>query len=182
MARVTVSVKLIDPTSIVTNADADRAVAEFAPEHLYMRREQITVEERAALGPGTTRPAGSIVKRRSRGGGATTGSTLRALAGLLNAAGHARGAPPGGVETLGTQTGLQQLLALLGTLAALGLRAAEEVRQLGIALALRVPDVRLEPKNVAETSLREPNDVVVLVLRSRDRAGFPVHHGSSKDR
>jgi hypothetical protein len=50
--------------------------------HPQRADSSLTVEERAALGPGTTRPAGSIVKRRSRGGGATTGPTLRALAGL----------------------------------------------------------------------------------------------------
>src|SRR5436190_1141384 len=84
-------------------------------------------------------------------------------AGLASKAAVAPSVP---IPVLGTQTSLQQLLALLGTLAALGLSATEEVRQLAVALPLRVPDVGLKPKNVAETGFCEPDDVVVLVLRS----------------
>jgi hypothetical protein len=44
----------------------------------------------------------------------------------------------------------QQLLALLGTLAALGLGLAEEGGELGVALAFGVLDVGLQPQGVAQ--------------------------------
>jgi hypothetical protein len=44
----------------------------------------------------------------------------------------------------------QQLLALLGALAALGLGLAEEGGELGVALALGVLDVGLQPQSVAQ--------------------------------
>jgi hypothetical protein len=47
----------------------------------------------------------------------------------------------------------QQLLALLGALAALGLRLAEERGELGVALAFGVLDVGLQPQGVAEAGL-----------------------------
>jgi hypothetical protein len=56
------------------------------------------------------------------------------------------------------------VLALLGALAALSLRAAEEVRELGIPVPLGVLDVGLESQRVREALLCEPDDVVVLVL------------------
>jgi hypothetical protein len=37
------AVKLIDPTSIATTGDADRALATLAEQRPYMRPEQITV-------------------------------------------------------------------------------------------------------------------------------------------
>src|SRR5687767_9359759 len=62
----------------------------------------------------------------------------------------------------------QQLLALLGALAAGALGAAEELGEIAVAVALCVLDVGLEPENVAQALLGEPDDVVVLVLGSRE--------------
>src|SRR4051794_38354472 len=62
-------------------------------------------------------------------------------------------------------------LALLGALAAFALRAAEEVREILVAVTLGVRRVLLEAQCVAQALLREPDDVVVLVLRAGDLAG-----------
>src|SRR3954447_14909682 len=70
------------------------------------------------------------------------------------------------------QAALQQSLALLGSLLALMLSLAEEVRQLRVVLALRVLDVGLEAQGVVETRFGEPDDVVVLVLGAGDVAGL----------
>src|SRR5687767_10684915 len=67
---------------------------------------------------------------------------------------------------------LEQLLALLGALAAGALGAAKELGEITIAVALCIVDVGLEPENVAQALLGEPDDVVVLVLRPRDLAGL----------
>src|ERR671914_2511878 len=66
----------------------------------------------------------------------------------------------------------QHLLALLGSLAALALRAPEEIGELVVAVALRVLGVGLEPQDVRQALLGEPDDVVVLVLRAGDLAGL----------
>ena len=66
----------------------------------------------------------------------------------------------------------QELLALLGALAALALRTAEEVGELVVTVALGVLDVVLQAKRIAQLLLGEPDDVVVLVLRAGDLAGL----------
>jgi hypothetical protein len=57
---------------------------------------------------------------------------------------------------------------LLGTFATLALRAAEELRELGVAFPLGVLDVGLETEHVAKAGFDEPDDVVVLVRRAGD--------------
>src|SRR5918998_2758698 len=69
----------------------------------------------------------------------------------------------------------QQLLALLGAPTARLLRTAEEIRELGVPVALGVLPVRLESQHVAQALLGEPDDVVVLVLRAGDVAGLARH-------
>src|SRR4051812_48518579 len=64
------------------------------------------------------------------------------------------------------------LLALLGALAALTLRAAEEVGELVVAVPLGVLDVGLEAQRVVQALLHEPDDVVVLVLGAGYLAGL----------
>src|SRR6187551_1005906 len=71
-----------------------------------------------------------------------------------------------------SETRAQHLLALLGSLAARLLCSPEEFRELGVSLALGVLDVGLEPQNVAQTLLREPDHVVVLVLGAGDLSGL----------
>src|ERR671930_553898 len=66
----------------------------------------------------------------------------------------------------------QELLPLLGALAALALSAAEEVRELRISVPLGVLDVRVEPQHVPQALLDEPDDVVVLVLGAGDLPGL----------
>src|SRR3954452_5167581 len=66
----------------------------------------------------------------------------------------------------------QQLLALLGALAARLLSAAEELGEVGIALAVGVLGVGLEAEHVVEALLGEPDDVVVLVLGARHVTGL----------
>src|SRR5919108_598153 len=66
----------------------------------------------------------------------------------------------------------QELLALLATLAAGTLRAAEELGELRVAGALGVLDVGLEAKRVAQRLLGEPDEVVVLVGGAGDLAAF----------
>src|SRR5215213_7806898 len=73
------------------------------------------------------------------------------------------------------QTGLEQRLALLGALAALALRAAEELCELVVAVALRIGPVLLHPQCVAQALLGEPDEVVVLVLRASDLATLCRH-------
>src|SRR5215213_5237068 len=73
------------------------------------------------------------------------------------------------------QTGLEQRLALLGALAALALRAAEELCELVVAVALRIGPVLLHPQCVAQALLGEPDEVVVLVLRAGDLATLGRH-------
>jgi hypothetical protein len=70
------------------------------------------------------------------------------------------------------QPGPEQLLALLGALAALALGPAEEVGQLAVAVAFGVLDVALQPQGVAQARLGEPDDVVVPVLGPGDLAGL----------
>src|SRR4051812_10680181 len=66
----------------------------------------------------------------------------------------------------------QHALRLLGTLAAVGLGLAEELGQLLVAVSFCVVDVLLQTEGVAEARLREPDQVVVLVLRPGDVAGL----------
>src|SRR5215218_1697606 len=80
-------------------------------------------------------------------------------------------------RSVSAQPGAQQCLPLLGALPALALRAPEEVGQLGVAVALRVLHGRIEPEHGVEALLDEPDDVVILVLRAGDAAGFLAAHG-----
>ncbi len=57
----------------------------------------------------------------------------------------------------------EQVLSLLGALAALRLRPPEEVSQLGVAVAVGVLDVGSQAQRIAQALLGEPDDVVVLV-------------------
>src|SRR5207248_113183 len=77
----------------------------------------------------------------------------------------------------GRQTLSEQVLALLSALAARRLRAAEELGQIRVALALGVLDIGLEAQHIAQRSLSEPNEVVILVLSPGDIAGL-LSHGS----
>jgi hypothetical protein len=72
----------------------------------------------------------------------------------------------------GGQPRAQQLLAHLGALAAVRLRLAEQVGHLGVALAVCVLDVGLQPQRVAQARLDVPDQVLVLVLRPGHGAGF----------
>src|SRR5205823_5690520 len=73
-------------------------------------------------------------------------------------------------------------------LAAIGLRFAEELRQLAIALALRVLNVGLQPQRVVQAFFGEPDQVVILVRCPSDLAGlvsshaFLHVHGPGQDR
>src|ERR671911_161970 len=86
---------------------------------------------------------------------------------------------PPAASAAGGQAGGHQLLALLRALAALVLRLAEELRELVVALALGVLDVRLESQGVAEARLREPDDVVVLVFGAGDMTGLGGAHSAA---
>src|SRR5204863_6014521 len=66
----------------------------------------------------------------------------------------------------------QKLLALLGSLAARALGAAEELGEIRITIALGVLDVGLQAQHVREALLDEPDDVVVLVLGAGDLPGL----------
>src|SRR5215210_9354444 len=76
----------------------------------------------------------------------------------------------------GVEARLQELLALLSALAALGLGLAEEVRELGVVVTLGVLDVLLEAQHVVEACLGEPDDVVGLVLGPGYLAGLCGGH------
>src|SRR6185436_3865261 len=75
-------------------------------------------------------------------------------------------------SVLASEAGAQHLLALLAALAALRLGPPEEVGEFGVAVAFGVLDVGLESKRVAQARLREPDDVVGLVLGAGDLAGL----------
>src|SRR5215213_6547967 len=79
------------------------------------------------------------------------------------------------------QTLAEQFLALLGALAAGLLGALEELGEVGIAVALGVLAIRLEAQHVRQALLREPDDVVVLVLGAGDLTGLGLagRHASS---
>src|SRR3954465_15517678 len=66
----------------------------------------------------------------------------------------------------------QQLLAHLGALAAVGLGAAEQIGQFGVARAFGVLDVDVQAEGVVQACLDVPDEVVVLVLRASDVAGL----------
>src|SRR5215204_2631286 len=86
---------------------------------------------------------------------------------------------PPAASAAGGEAGGHHLLALLRALAALVLRLAKELRELVVALALGVLDVRLESQGVAEARLREPDDVVVLVLGAGDVTGLGGAHSAA---
>src|SRR3954447_11466455 len=70
---------------------------------------------------------------------------------------------------------LQELLAPLTAAAARVLGALEELRELLVAVALGVLLVLREPERVAQRLLREPDQVVVLVLGPGDIARLVGH-------
>src|SRR4051812_49411297 len=74
------------------------------------------------------------------------------------------------------EAGGEHALALLGTLAAVGLCLAEELGELAVLRALRILDVVLQSQRVAQTRLGEPDDVVVLVGSAGDVAGLGIAH------
>src|SRR5205823_9168309 len=78
----------------------------------------------------------------------------------------------GGRSRSGARPRTQQLLADLRALAAVRLRLAEQVGELGVAVAGRVLDVDLQAQRVAQASLYVPDQVVVLVLRAGPGACF----------
>src|SRR5215208_1176240 len=81
-----------------------------------------------------------------------------------------QGPNPRGV--LAPQPLTQQLLALLGALAALRLGLAEEPGEFGVAVAFRVLDIGLQAQGVTKARLGEPDDVVILVLGAGDLSGL----------
>src|SRR5215212_2940559 len=81
-----------------------------------------------------------------------------------------KGPNPRGV--LAPQPLTQQLLALLGALAALRLGLAEEPGEFGVAVAFRVLDIGLQAQGVTKARLGEPDDVVILVLGAGDLSGL----------
>src|SRR4051794_16652329 len=85
---------------------------------------------------------------------------------------------------LAAEAAREQLLALFSALAALTLRSAEEVGELGISVAVGVLDVDLEAESVAQARLGEPNQVVVLVLGAGDvpRLAVAAGHGAPPTR
>lgn len=66
----------------------------------------------------------------------------------------------------------EQLLPLLGTLAAVVLSASEELGELAVTFALGVGAVGLQTEDVVQARLGEPQDVVVLVGGAGDGAGI----------
>src|SRR5438067_8206567 len=68
----------------------------------------------------------------------------------------------------------QKLRTLFGALTALSLGATEELGELLVFGALCVVDVDLQPEDIAEALLEEPDDVVVLVGGPRDTACLGV--------
>src|SRR5690242_14033658 len=70
----------------------------------------------------------------------------------------------------------EHLLRLVGALAALALGPAEEVGQLTVAVPLGILDVGVQPQHVVHARLGEPDDVVVLVLRTGHVAGLGGRH------
>jgi hypothetical protein len=59
-------------------------------------------------------------------------------------------------QAFSRKPGLQERLALLGTLAALTLRSPEELGQLAVTSPFGVLDVGLQPQRVAQALLGEP--------------------------
>src|SRR4051794_2668723 len=73
----------------------------------------------------------------------------------------------------------QEVLALVRALLALALGPAEELGELVVAVALRVACVLVHAQCVAQALLREPDEVVVLVLGSGYLSSFGCHRASS---
>src|SRR3954447_17382822 len=73
------------------------------------------------------------------------------------------------------QTLCQELLAPLAALAARLLGAAEELRQVRVAVTVGVLDIGLQTQRIAERLLGEPDQVVVLVLSASCLASFVGH-------
>src|SRR5215210_333741 len=80
------------------------------------------------------------------------------------------------------QAAAQELLGLLGALAALCLGPAEELREVAVAVPLGILDVGLQAQGVAQTRLGKPDQVVVLVLGAGDLTGFRARHRALSSR
>src|SRR3954468_8413397 len=80
------------------------------------------------------------------------------------------------------QAPAQELLGLLGALAALCLGPAEELREVAVAVPLGILDVGLQAQGVAQTRLGKPDQVVVLVLGAGDLTGFRARHRALSSR
>src|SRR5689334_230753 len=78
---------------------------------------------------------------------------------------------PGAVKLL-SHACAQERFALLAALLARGLSTPEEIGELTVAVTLRVLDVALQAQGVAQRLLREPDQVVVLVLGAGYLAGL----------
>src|SRR3954470_14360617 len=83
-----------------------------------------------------------------------------------------------GLTRSAAEPGLEQLLALLGALAAVCLCLAEQVDEFAVAIAVSVLDVGLQTKRIAQALLGEPDEVVVLVLRAGYLSGLLPATGS----
>src|SRR5487761_213235 len=79
-------------------------------------------------------------------------------------------------HSLGGKPRPEQLLTEVGALAAVGLRLAEQVRGLLVAVPLRVLNVGLQPQRVVQAGLGVPDEVVILVLGPGDVPGFGLGH------
>src|SRR5690606_35907597 len=99
-------------------------------------------------------------RHRSSGSAAGTGP--------VGARGQEPGAPTRVGGSAGAETPCEQVLGELCTLRAVALRLAEQVGELGVAGLLRVGAVGLQSQGVGQALLREPDQVVVLVLRPGD--------------
>src|SRR4051794_12898475 len=88
---------------------------------------------------------------------------------------RARPSNPAAVVSAG-QAPAQELLGLLGALAALFLGPAEELREVAVAVPLGILDVGLQAQGVAQTRLGKLDQVVVLVLGAGDLTGFRARH------
>ena len=110
---------------------------------------------RRSWAPAPARSAGPVIRDHVR----STGCRARIL-----------------IRPIGGEPLPEHPLGLLGALAALGLRPAEELGEVVVAVALRVLDVGLQAERVAEAGLGEPDQVVVLVLGSDHVAGLGGRH------
>jgi hypothetical protein len=84
-----------------------------------------------------------------------------------------------GTSGLVSQPCGQHLLGLLPALAAVCLRVAKNVAELGVPRLVGVPDVGLQPEGVVQARLGKSNDVVVLGRGAGDISGTAIGGHSS---